>query len=303
MPAVPRIEIEQIGPVARACLASGQQGKVIAVFSKAAYLLTDTNQLFWIVTGNAPMHQRCVRAQAPLSAIHVGMPFYMEQQHLRIGTAYGLDSTASSLWTIPAFNRAGMLEITALFPRIVAFFSKLDVSQAKGFGNFIPVILSLAQNLPAHQPSDSTDSVLFYAQSRVLRLAHACLQHDKIGVSEHAETLIGLGSGLTPSGDDFVGGLLFALAILQSFYGHAEQYDYNVQIESYSSKTNLISYTLLSDLAHGHAIAPLHQIVNRLLSGATHESIYPFVGQLTGVGNSTGWDLLAGLLTGFLSTH
>jgi hypothetical protein len=76
---------------------------------------------------------------------------------------------------------------------------------------------------------------------------------------------------------------------------------YKIPIESYGSQTHLISFTLLNDLADGHAIAPLHEIINGLFSGESFESLYPFVSELASVGHSTGWDLLTGLLTGLLT--
>ena len=58
----------------------------------------------------------------------------------------------------------------------------------------------------------------------------------------------------------------------------------------------------MQDLASGQAIEPLHHISNNLLTGEFFKSIDPFMAQLTRVGHSTGWDLLAGLLTGLLIT-
>jgi hypothetical protein len=118
-------------------------------------------------------------------------------------------------------------------------------------------------------------------------------------VSENVHALVGLGSGLTPSGDDFIGGLLFAFHARRSTYPGSSWIQ--LPVEPYSARTNLISFALLSDLAYGHALAPVHHIVNGLLRGDPYESMYPFIWQLIRVGSSTGWDLLAGLLTGFLS--
>ncbi|HLO13575.1 MAG TPA: DUF2877 domain-containing protein, partial [Anaerolineales bacterium] len=181
-----------------------------------------------------------------------------------------------------------------------SFFSAVDLSQAKGFGNFIPLILSLSQNVSANPPFQSTDPILLFAQPLVMDMAHACLERNAARISQTAEALIGLGSGLTPSGDDFLGGMLFAINILQTAYLEWKAINHAVPIEAYQSRTHLISFTLLKDNASGHGIASLHQIINDLLSGKSFESIYPSLSQLTQVGHSTGWDLLTGLLTGML---
>jgi hypothetical protein len=177
----------------------------------------------------------------------------------------------------------------------------LDLSQAKGFGRLIPHILSLSQN-ESHF-SSSADPILGYAQPFVLNIARACLGQNMLCISQNADALIGLGPGLTPSGDDFVGGMLFSIKILQSAYPDLVSMNDFLPIEVYRSKTHMISFTLLGDLANGHALEPLHQIINSLLSGKAIESIYPFISQLTQVGNSTGWDILAGFLTGLLTIY
>ncbi|MGB8982903.1 MAG: DUF2877 domain-containing protein [Anaerolineales bacterium] len=281
-------------------MTSHQHGKVFAVFSKAIYLLTDANELLWIVMEDAPMHQRAIQIQAPLPAVDMGAPFHTEQQCLNLNSAYILNSKDAYLWHAPTLSRADTLEISALFLRISAFFSNLDMSRAKGFGYFIPSILSLAQNPGTDIYFESTDPVLLYAKNQVLNVARACLRCTGVGLSELAASLIGLGSGLTPSGDDFLGGLLFVLHVLRQVYADSDLFTPDFSTELFSSRTNLISYTLLQDLANGHAIAPLHETIKKLLSRESLESIYPFISQLTSVGNSTGWDLLAGLLTGFL---
>jgi len=204
-------------------------------------------------------------------------------------------------WHSPCLNQT--LPHSSLSSRIQSFFLDLNISQAKGFGFFVPHILSLSQNNSNAQSPRSSDQILIFAQPLVLDMARACLNHQPLRILLNAEALIGLGAGLTPSGDDFLGGMLFALKILRTSYPALSFADFEIPIDSYRSRTHLISFTLLNDLKDGHAIAPLHSILNGLLSGESPENISPFVSQLTQVGHSTGWDLLAGLLTGMLVTY
>jgi hypothetical protein len=132
-------------------------------------------------------------------------------------------------------------------------------------------------------------------------MASACLEHQPTRIPEIADRLIGLGEGLTPSGDDFLGGMFFAFHQLQAAYPESAIADFRLHPESYRTRTHQISYTLLNDLAHGYAVAPLHHLVNGLLMGEPFETIYLYVTQLTSIGHSTGWDLLTGLLVGLLA--
>jgi hypothetical protein len=131
-------------------------------------------------------------------------------------------------------------------------------------------------------------------------MARACLKGNAGLISENAERLVGLGTGLTPSGDDFLGGILFAIKMLQTYYPNTINIALRFSIENYSSRTHPISFGILKDLADGSAVEPLHQIMNHLLAGTTISCSYSYVSQLTDIGHSTGWDLLTGLLTGLL---
>jgi hypothetical protein len=294
------VHIAQVGSFARACLTPGQCGEVSAVFSKAIYLLTKEDDLFWITREDAPMHRRGVTVPPPLPKLTAGSPFRIEGPHLMVESGFIFELDNPSLWQIPLIDSRDAIDISKLAARTHSFFDNLDTSQAKGFGTFIPLVLSSSRNESIHTLAKSADPILLFAQPIVLRLVHACLTRANSLIPENVNALIGLGSGLTPSGDDFIGGLLFALHVLRNTYPDSSWIQ--LPVEPYSAKTNPISFTLLRDLAHGHALAPLHRIAHGLLGRDPFESIYPFIWQLIRVGNSTGWDLLAGLLTGFLST-
>ena len=292
--------IIQTGTLAHTCLAPGQRGKVLAAFSKAIYLLTDDGELFWIATGDASLHQRCAQISAQLPGFSVGSPFHVEDWRLTIDPDFSCDVGQASLWNAPRLDQNHVLGIAQLPAHSDAFFSQLDLSQAKGFGGFIPHILSLAHKESISLGPAFTDPILLFAHPHVLDMARACLSRQPVRISESADALIGLGAGLTPSGDDFLGGLLFATTVLQAAYPDSNFIQHSIPLETYHSRTHLISFTLLQDLANGQAIAPLHHLINGLLSGEALESIYPFVSQLTQIGHSTGWDMLTGLLTGMI---
>jgi hypothetical protein len=291
----------QIGSTARACLVPGQRGKILAVFSKAIYLLTETDQLFWITTAeDAPMHQRCAQISSHLPGPSGGSTFRVKDHRLMIDPGFVFEVDNALPWSTP--RGTGIPGVTLLPARIDSLFSNLDVSQAKGFGIFIPHILDLSDDKSTTPASVPFDPILSFAQPLALDMARACLEHQPARISFITNPLIGLGAGLTPSGDDFLGGMFFTLKVLHDLYPD-EFPDYAVTLEPYRSRTHLISFTLLNDLANGHAIAPLHSIINGLLCGDSLENIFPFVLQLTQVGHSTGWDLLTGLLTGLLTVY
>lgn len=269
----------------------------MAAFSRAVYLLAE-EELFWITGPDVPMHRRSAALSGPLPRITAGSVFRFESTHLVIDS-FSMDAAATIPWRAP--QPGLVLGLDALPARIDSVFSSMDLSGARGFGLFIPQILRPSRAVPAGQLPAAAAEILLHARPLVLGLARACLEQDGHQAVKNADALVGLGEGLTPSGDDLLGGLFFALRTLQTIYGCPDFIDPQPIVERYAAQTNRISYTLLKDLALGHGLAPLHEIVNGLLGGRHPAEIDPLINELTRTGHSTGWDLLAGLLTGLLS--
>ena len=105
-----------------------------------------------------------------------------------------------------------------------------------------------------------------------------------------ARRLIGLGPGMTPSGDDFLGGFLIALHAVGC--GNAARHLWSEIRDEAHASTNSISYALLSAAAKGNGSAGLHAVLARILCGAEPGSALT---RLTRQGHSSGWDTLAGV--------
>lgn len=98
-----------------------------------------------------------------------------------------------------------------------------------------------------------------------------------------AQGLIGLGPGLTPSGDDYLGGMLVALHALGR---EAQARALWRWLQPRLSRTSAISGAHLEAAAAGEGHEALHQ----MLSFPSNASVQ----QLKHVGHSSGWDALAG---------
>ena len=114
--------------------------------------------------------------------------------------------------------------------------------------------------------------------------------------------LIGLGIGLTPSGDDFLCGFLAGLRMSSSVSSHiptAESDSFRQILEekilSHLNRTNEISAAFLHCAALGQFSAPVHLLRNPKI---TAEQIYQ---AFSGIGHSSGIDTLCGIYASFLN--
>ena len=108
--------------------------------------------------------------------------------------------------------------------------------------------------------------------------------------------MLGLGAGLTPSGDDFVGGALFARRVLVGIDARWEDVASRLASEAIC-RTHPISARLLTDLAAGEGWAPLHALAVAL-SVQDASATITAARALTALGHTSGWDMLGGVLAG-----
>ncbi|MCY4551918.1 MAG: DUF2877 domain-containing protein [Defluviicoccus sp.] len=111
---------------------------------------------------------------------------------------------------------------------------------------------------------------------------------------EAVERLVGLGPGLTPSGDDFLGGTMIALAMS----GRAEAAAALAApvLAAARQATNRISAAHLGAAARGLGADALHRALDAMASGDDRALAAALRG-LDAIGHSSGWDAMAGAVS------
>src|SRR5262245_32026201 len=161
----------------RAHAAFARHGPIRPLGAPSAYF-TVGGELIWLGRVGASLHARAVL-----------VPHVPEQLD-----GFALDQTQARVWR--PTRRAPGLERAVLEAACRYFRKELStLGEARGLG-----ALLVGQNL---------DVSLERAVGPARLLARACGNDDPTAAVAAAEELIGLGAGLTPAGDDFVGGAFF----------------------------------------------------------------------------------------------
>jgi hypothetical protein len=132
-------------------------------------------------------------------------------------------------------------------------------------------------------------------------LAACCAGGDLAGAVEVAEGLVGLGPGLTPSGDDVLGGLLIALRLLGGVIPGGTKAVWladwlGAAVTSFArERTTPLSATLLHCAARGQAAAEVAAVLHGF---AGQEPLVPAIRKLLATGRNSGADLAWGLTAG-----
>lgn len=116
------------------------------------------------------------------------------------------------------------------------------------------------------------------------------LAGDAQGAANDAIGLLGLGPGLTPSGDDFLVGALATLDATGECDAHAALA--RAIIAALPAATSPLSACFLRAAAAGHAGESLHRAVWAVMAGDAGVAI----AAVDTIGHSSGWDMLAGVI-------
>ncbi len=279
-----RFEIAVMGRAARAAVAPASRGSVLAVFRRAFYVELDGGALACI--GPPAMGAGPLNALARLpdgldwraSGLVAGAPAHVGRGSLTIAGRFEFALEPAVEWS-PArpadgWSRDSLAKGLAELRRVAQGFdlsgglARLVVSDAPGGGILIERGRAGAAALRNWIAGDCTNEL-----------------------STNVRDLIGLGPGLTPSGDDLVGGAMIALRAL----GRADDATALAQwaLPVARAGTGKISLALLSCAAEGEGAEALHQAI---ASSAADDgdAIAAAIAALDAIGHSSGWDALAG---------
>jgi hypothetical protein len=266
------VALRAVGHAAhRALAASGGRLDSAPAPGSASYARVN-GALVWLGHGSVAMHPRAIVLQAP-ARLHAGDR---------------LDVRGLLPWhplVVPAGASAASIRA-----RCAALARNLRcLARPQGFA------VMLRGELPAFP--------LERAAARVRAFACALDADDPLAVRDAALPLLGLGPGLTPSGDDLVGAALFARRMLAPARASDVWECVTAQlIDAASERSHPIAAALFRDLAMLQTFAPLHRLAAGLAAQADDEEIVGAARALVAIGHSSGWEMLAGFMLGVAGT-
>lgn len=268
-------------------------GTVHSVFAHACNIETAGGELVTVLAdtrGNSPHGIKLAHSVAPLDArLFAGQEVLIGQTLLRVPAAsMSIDLSSARVWRS---------EIAAV--RVNACADPLR--QVRSTLRRRVDLHGFASVLFASRPAASGIEAALEARlsSTLPELAQATASHDGTAVAHIAARLVGLGPGLTPSGDDFLTGYLAALwsrAAVESGIVTLLK-ALNAPFTALLLRTNVISGQMLRDAVHGRFAEHLIKLVDavahaRDVAGATVRVLEN--------GHSSGADTVCGLLFGYV---
>ena len=131
------------------------------------------------------------------------------------------------------------------------------------------------------------------ARERLDEVGRAVVRADRHAAAAAARPLVGMGPGLTPSGDDALAGMEAALHAL----GHPAAGFLAAALDDVAERTTAVSATLLGHAARGEFAERTHRLLAELL-GSDDAALPGAVERAAAWGATSGVDGLVGVLAG-----
>jgi len=285
---LPSAQAIVIGTVAKRKLESALFGRVTAVFDRSLYIevngswicLADVNLGFGPLTVSIKSNN----GREWINRLSVGRLVKLSPLGISNDNSIIISTKGVRSWHPPKgpswTKNSLMFGLRAL--ENVAY-SKVPV---EGLGQFL---FECPDSFPASDESRAAEHPIGILKNWLKKFfeVQMPITPNKEGVS----ALLGLGPGLTPSGDDFLGGMLIALYVCGEKSVHKQLF---TQVKSLLNSTGPVSRAHLKAAALGEGSHSLHQVLNMLLEG-NETQLEPGIDAINKIGHTSGWDALAGV--------
>ncbi|MDA0999134.1 MAG: DUF2877 domain-containing protein [bacterium] len=289
-------QVEELGSAAAAALAAAPGGEVIAVFRRSFYVKGAGGGLVCIGPpgiGAGPLNAICELPEGldwEASGLHAGDSVSIAEENLTVGGrfSFGLKNMARWHPPLPAFCKKPELEegLRALAG------NGADRFPEEGLGRLIPWLLN------GRAVATGAENPFLKAGMEGASALYdwMCGAGGDGGAPppEAATALIGLGPGLTPSGDDLIGGAMIALRALGREDMAKRLADWALPLAEV--RTGEISCAHLRCAARGEGAAALHAALGWLMApaGEVELELEAALDRIGAIGHTSGWDALAG---------
>lgn len=260
-------------------------GRVLSAFRRACIVQYGQDDLLAIVApqvGNGPLNAVLEQIPGAWLALQPGEPVQVQRSVIQLG-GWEVDLDGAEAWQPrPDWNRlrASGGVVLGRLGRLMDWVGERAVQDS---------LLGLCHE-KGHSTRLEVDTVLTRAREAAEAM-WAGWRGDEVQLRAGAARLAGLGSGLTPAGDDFALGTM-----LCAWLAHPDPGQYGETVaEICGPKTTRLSRAFLRAAAAGEFGAPWHRLLDEL-TGDSDEAVEAATREVLAFGHSSGADALAGFL-------
>ena len=265
------------------------QARVLASFEHAYDLLTDEGEVIALVSpsvGNGPLNVVLESSIPPFADLERDEPVNLMEHTITVGS-FTVDLRSAAVWDPrPDWDSLRANQDRALFrlPVLRDLCVRLGPPDS-----LVPIIAPPA-------PTVGDDNPVISTLRETIGLLAQGWMHSHRSLREAGRRLTGLGIGLTPSGDDFLVGMMH-----WAWLGYPEPGHFCKIITETNSQTTSLSSALLRAASLGECSEAWHDLLTALF-GVSESGIEAAVRAILAHGATSGADALTGFVwSGFQS--
>ena len=294
------------------CGLNDVRGEIHSVFQNALNIKTSGGQLVSILSGADRAGPNTVVAQLPNGmdfismGLRAGMPARLRGTRVQLGAGdVQLRTGSARKWWPRLADGLELVNLHRLQTNLAALEEKIStLPPGRGLGSLLPDVSDMAAGrwdrvASGHRGGEDHDRIVLSALPAIKNLLQGYLKSDGRALQQGVEGLIGLGSGLTPSGDDLLLGFIGGLGAISKRLNGPEMESILEAIRDHlyenRHRTTFISTNLLAFACAGRVADPILNVIRSLLFEET-ASMVERVEVLLQQGDSSGSEVLLGIL-------
>ncbi|HEV8673813.1 MAG TPA: DUF2877 domain-containing protein [Methylomirabilota bacterium] len=287
-----------LGRAARRALATPSGWDVVAVFRRSLYCGSPDGSLICLgpaSIGAGPLNVVCDLPKGAgweADVLEPGAAAEWDGTTFRVDGRFAFELAGAREWRPVPVPGDWAPDVVAASVRAVAA-ETAACAPADGLARVISTLAPAGAAPPdaARSPLDQLAGPAVTALAGWLRSVRDQAGPPTPGPPSELESLIGLGPGLTPSGDDLLGGAMIALRA----FGRPDAAERLADrlLPRARSRTHRISLAHLASAADGEGMAALHALLAALCEPDLPQ-LHACLDALAAVGHTSGWDALAG---------
>jgi hypothetical protein len=259
------------------------KAQVLATFENACNLITPSGEVIALVAptvGNGPLNVVLDHPNPPLSSLVKDASVELTE-HMITTAAFEVDLSSADVWN-PCPNWE---LLRAHRDRVLSCLSELrDLCIKKGPPG------SLVSILKPPAPTEAVDAFIVGKLRETMGVLDSGWTQSPISLREVARRLTGLGVGLTPSGDDFLIGMM-----LWAWLDHPDPLQFCQEVTTVCAQTTTLSDALLRATARGECSAAWHDLL-KTICDQSDSGLETATRAVLAHGATSGADALAGLI-------
>lgn len=266
-----------------------KNGKIHSIFERSINIQTIDNELYSLVTSDIFEGPRQIRLNRK-RLDNLGF----EKNHVVL-----INKTVNIVMNQIEMTLEGSQEFNVITPVYPPKLPNDLLTQVTEVDQYLRSHLDTVGYYGKTYNSPMEEVIIRWLNDKSNTLVESLLEENSTAIASSLSSLVGLGHGLTPSGDDILTGLSLVINS-QEFPSPIQQQLFNDCLSEAMNKTNFISQKQLELSMEGKSLFPVIKVISHFYRGDPFKIIIESLNQVISIGSSSGSDILAGIILGML---